>query len=440
MIRPATRAALIVAVVAVTLATLTGCSNDPAAAVGWLKGQPGIASAQVVESTNEELLVSGTTLGELKPGVSSADLAKLVHSVQAFTAKHHNVTIELGRNGFAFVVGSDSDTKTAIALWRRVSKVPKLLGAVTAGNAVNAQVLRPDVGRALDDLLGLGADLRLDAYPDLATANSSTAAAASISYQAKADCHPQRAVVAFAVKVAARDDVGSAQLGLCDGLSLTLTPSSSVAATAPTLRAELDAAGLSQFPVNLNNQPDDPTQTHSADVTPGDPTALGVLAGLEAAGTPPWRYLLTSDGTLTVTDFESPAATLLAAVGSAPGSAALPAIIVEGQDASVGGTLAQLPGLLAEATAVGASSPLLVQVKLDPTHGSCELSAPVGQDPDVVTAAAALKATGVTKNRTFTVKYIGYEVTIADGKATIGDPNYSGGAIMDQFVTAWNGG
>jgi len=67
MNRPAARAALVVALVAVGLATLTGCSNDPAAAVTWLKGQPGIVSAQVVESTNEELLVSGTTLGELSP-------------------------------------------------------------------------------------------------------------------------------------------------------------------------------------------------------------------------------------------------------------------------------------------------------------------------------------------------------------------------------------
>src|SRR5664279_100604 len=164
MSRPAARAALVVAIVAVTLAMLTGCSNDPVAAVGWLKGQQGITGAEVVESSNEELLVTGTTRGELKPGLSDADLGKLVDAVRAYTQKHHNVTIELGRSEFAFVVGSDRDTKTAIKLWHAASKVPKLLGAVSAGNAVNAQVLRPDVSRALDDLLGFATDLRLDAY------------------------------------------------------------------------------------------------------------------------------------------------------------------------------------------------------------------------------------------------------------------------------------
>src|SRR3954452_9612067 len=114
MNRPATRAAFVIAIASLTLAMLTGCSNDPAAAVGWLKGQQGITGAEVVESSNEELLVTGTTRGELKPGLSDADLGKLVDSVQAYTQKHHNVTIELGRGAAAFVVGTDSDTKRAI--------------------------------------------------------------------------------------------------------------------------------------------------------------------------------------------------------------------------------------------------------------------------------------------------------------------------------------
>jgi len=421
------------------MAGLTGCiSNDPAKAVGWLKGQPGIAGARVVESSNEELLVTGTTLGELKPGLSDTQIGALVDSVQSYTTKHPNVTIELGRNGFAFVVSSDDDTATAIKLWHAAIKVPKLLGAVTLGNAVNADVLRADVEPALDRLLGFGARVQLNAYIDPAAANLSTAAGQNLSYVADTDCHPARAVVAFTVSVAKRADIGTGQLQLCDNLSLTLTPGTSVAATAPALRADLDRAGLSAFPVNLNNQPDDTANAHTADITPGDPSALLVLAGLEVAGAPTMSYELDSDGTVTLTNFTIPVSALLSVVSAAPGAGALPAVVLQGSDVTVGGTLAQLPALLGEATTLAAASPTLGNVFLTPTAGSVDLNAAAGADPDVATAAAALKASGAVGSRSFVVKYAAYEVDIAGGVATV-PSGYTGGEIMTQFADAWNG-
>ena len=275
MKRPVARTVLVVAAVLAVSAALTGCSNDPASAVKWLKGQPGITGAEVVQSTNEELLISGTTRGDLKSGLSDAQIGKLVDAAQDFTKHHPNVTIELGRGNLAFVVGSDADTARAIQLWHRAGKIPKLLSAVSAGNAINAGVLRADVAPALAKMLALGAQIELDAYPDVAIANSSTAASGSLSYRAKAECHPDRAVLAYTVAVAKRTDIGSGQLELCDDLSLTLTPGTSLAATAPGMRAELDRAGLSAFPVNLNDQPNDDSSPDTADLTPGDPARSG---------------------------------------------------------------------------------------------------------------------------------------------------------------------
>ncbi len=439
MARPVVRIVLALTVAGAIVAALTGCiSNDPANAVGWLKSQSGITGAQVVESSNEELLVSGTTRGELKPGLSDAQLGTLVDAAQKYSSRHPNVTIELGHGELAFVVSTDADTAIAIKLWHAAEKIPKLLTAVSAGNAINAGVLRADVGPVLEQLLALGARLQLDAYADLAIANSATAASGSISYAADTDCHPDRAVLAYTVAVAQRPDVGSGQLELCDNLSLTLTPGTSLAATAPGMRAELDAAGLSAFPVNLNNQPTDNSSPDTADLTPGDPAALAVLTGLEASNLPELGYELDADGTLTLVDFSDPASTLLSVANSA-GAAALPAVLLKAKDVTVGGTVAQLPGLLTEATALAAVSPTFGGVVLTPTTGSVELNAAVGADPDVAAAAAALKASGAVGSRAFTVTYAAYQVNIAGGVATIGDPDYVGGEVMNQFVTAWNG-
>ena len=438
MARPVVRIVLALTIAGATLAALTGCiSNDPANAVGWLKSQSGITGAQVVESSNEELLVTGTTRGELKPGLTDAQIGTLVDAAQNYTKLHPNVTIELGHGELAFVVSSDADTAIAIKLWHADEKVPKLIYGVSAGNVISAGVLRADVGPVLEQLLGFGAQLHLDAYADLATANSATAASGSLSYLADTDCHPDRAVLAYTVAVAKRTDVGSGQLELCDNLSLTLTPGTSLAASAPGMRAELDAAGLTAFPVNLNNQPNDNSSPDTADLTPGDPAALAVLTGLEAANPPQLGYELDSDGTLTLVDYTDPASTLLS-LASTAGAGALPAVLLKAKDVSVGGTLAQLPGLLTEATALAAVSPTFGGVMLTPATGSVELTAPVGADPDVATAAAALKASGVVGSRAFVVTYAAYEVDIAAGVATV-PTGYTGGEFMSGFADAWNG-
>ena len=59
-------------------------------------------------------------------------------------------------------------------------------------------------------------------------------------------------------------------------------------------------------------------------------------------------------------------------------------------------------------------------------------------DPDVVTAAADLRASGAWQGRVFTVIYLSTQLSITDGVATVGDPNYTDGHVVQGFVDAWN--
>ena len=59
-------------------------------------------------------------------------------------------------------------------------------------------------------------------------------------------------------------------------------------------------------------------------------------------------------------------------------------------------------------------------------------------DPDVVTAAADLRASGAWQGRVFTVIYLSTQLSITDGVATVGDANYTDGHVVEGFVDAWN--
>ena len=64
----------------------------------------------------------------------------------------------------------------------------------------------------------------------------------------------------------------------------------------------------------------------------------------------------------------------------------------------------------------------------------------MGEDPDVVAAAQALRASGATVGRTFAVTYIAAQVNIVDGVAALADPNYTDPQVVQAFVDAWNAG
>ena len=73
------------------------------------------------------------------------------------------------------------------------------------------------------------------------------------------------------------------------------------------------------------------------------------------------------------------------------------------------------------------------------TAGSAYLDYEVGSEPDVVAAAADLRASGATEGRVFTIKMRSMEVHITDGVAVIAD-DYVGDESMLAFVDAWNAG
>ena len=100
--------------------------------------------------------------------------------------------------------------------------------------------------------------------------------------------------------------------------------------------------------------------------------------------------------------------------------------------------VAAVAELVTATTALAAASPTLGNVSLTPTTGTIELNAAAGAEPDVVAAAAALKASGAVLSRTFTVRYAAYEADIVGGVATV-PSGYTGGEIMDRFAQAWNG-
>jgi hypothetical protein len=227
-------------------------------------------------------------------------------------------------------------------------------------------------------------------------------------------------------------------LTFCSAFDLYFTRDASLATLLPALYSEVATAGLLDLPVTAHQIVDSAPDGHLVSVTPGDPASLAVLGAFEVPGAPALYYTLRSDRSLDVVEYATPTADLLALVSASPTAATLPLIHIEGDTSSIDGTLAELPGMLEQVTALAATSDIFTNVELGPTTGVIYLNSPVATDPDVVAAAAALRASGAWVGRAFTVGYISMSLTITDGVAVLDDPSYTDPHVLEAFIAAWN--
>ena len=449
------RLTLATAVAAVVAVTLAGCvPNEPGLAIDWLDDQQGIVGVQVMADRSNTFSSTGIIRGELDPDLDEAGLERLIDSVQSYLGDHDEVAVRLGRAGIDFAVAvDDAATVRSIDLWRSVSDVPGIVNGVVStydasDSTVHVRTLRTEavaVHRALVPLAAtlevealrtagdIAADLEQDDYFGSEIENR-----LSLTIHRDAACTPERTAVTLAEEFASRDEINGAQLRLCEGFDVYFAPPASLAQVVPALRSQLESVGLIDFPVWARQQFDAYADGRSVAVTPGDADALSVIDVFETAGAPPAYFTLAPDRSLSVTEYATPVADLLALVSASPVAVGLPLILLEGTDVAISGTLAELPATLSQAVALAGTSGQYGGIELSPTTGSVTLQSPVATDPDVVTAAADLRASGAWQGRAFTVIYLSTQLTITDGVAVIGDPNYTDGRVVQGFVDAWN--
>ena len=252
-------------------------------------------------------------------------------------------------------------------------------------------------------------------------------------------CSPGAGVREFAESLVGRDEIDGGDFDFCTAFTINYRADASFADAAVAVRGELDAAGLSDFPVTIEQIVDAYAQGHTAVLTPGDPAVLPVLAVFGAEGVPQLYYTLGADRALEVTGYDVPTSDLLTLLQGSPIAATLPLIRLIGSPVSVEGTLDQLAPFIDQATALIGLDPEFVNVQLGPANVVLELTSPVGTDPDMAAAVAALRSSPIWTTHTVDVQYLNFHVYIVDGAATIGD-TYTGGESMDHFVELWNSG
>ncbi len=435
---------------AVVAAALTGCvRNQPVAGVDWLDRQDGIVDATILSDNTDAWSSSGLVHGELEPDIDDAGIQRLVDEIKKFWRNNPSVSFRLGWHGVDFSVSDvDADNDDAMALWHAMIDIPEVETAVASSDTIDAHTLRTGTVEALGKLDDLPADLWVEAFAneqDLAQDTSDDydyngyESDFALGYWIPDACEPDAAVREFAESLLDRDDIEGGLLQLCIDMTLGLPAGSSLAVAAPAMRAELDERGLTAFPVTMHTARTGDYDTHAAAITPGDAAALGVLDIFEDESLADTFYELDADRKLTVTAYESPTADLLALVQTSPETAALPEIELVGTPVTIYGPLSVLPDLLAQATALDAASDTFGSITLGVDTGSAFLDYEVGSQPDVVTAAADLRASGATEGRVFTIRMQSMEVHITDGVAVIGD-DYTGAESMLAFVDAWNAG
>jgi hypothetical protein len=436
---------------AVAAAALSGCvRNQPVAAVDWLDRQGGVADATILSDNTDAWSSSGLVHGELEPDIDDAGIQRLIDEIKKFWRNNPSVSFRLGWHGVDFAVSDDDAANDdAMSLWHAMIDIPTIKTAVAYSDAIDAHTLRDGTVDALGKLGDLPADLWVEAFAneqDLAQDTSDDydyngyESEFALGYWIPDACEPDAAVREYAESLLSRDDIEGGLLQLCIDMTLGLPSGTSLAQAAPALRAELDERGLSEFPVTAHTELTGDYDTHTAAITPGDAGALAVLGIFEDSGIPDLFYDLDGERTLTVTAYAAPTADILALVQTSPAAAALPQIVVEGTPVKIYGPLSVLPDLLAQAVALDDASATFGSIELGVDTGSAFLDYEVGSQPDVVTAAADLRASGATVGRTFTIRMQSMEVYITDGVAQIADPGYTSPETMLAFVDAWNAG
>jgi hypothetical protein len=448
--------ALLVTVAVLAATFLSACTpNRPDEALDWLKGRHGVIGASVLADHSDAFVSSGTIRGELDPAISPSDLDALVAEVQRYLNDHEEVSIRLGHHDVDFAVYvDDGDTGIGRDLWTRVSGISGLVSGVTSGATILMRVLRPDTAATLRSLERVVVDVE-DRYPvdieleafrngaDLvATASDDDFFGGlqnltALDYQVAAGCSPTTALQTFALDLAADDRVDGGTLDLCSALDVQYAAGVDMAQVVAETRVRLDSDDLTTFPVTVDQAAGGFASAHHVEVTPGDAALLDIVPVL-AAQDPLVYYSLDTERNLVITDWNHEAATILPLLASAPTAPLLPSIRIEASDIKATGSYEQLATLIQQATDLRALDPEFSDADLSADNVVLQLYSAVGTDPDMAAAVAALRSSPIWTTHAVDVNYLNFHVFIQDGVATIGDPHYTDGEIMDTFVSLWN--
>jgi hypothetical protein len=432
---------------------LAGCvRNVVSPAQDWLAGRDGIASAEVVHDSTGAWSSSGTVRGELDPDLSDADLDRLTDEVLDYLETAGSVSIRLGVGRVDYLV-SESAARVAerVAVWRDVVEVDGIADALITHDgegrlAIDARALRADAAPIRAALAPLRQLTRVALYPDAAAIEAAWANSIfttfgdpqALTLRWVADCEPRAGIEALALDLIARETaeqrIADGHLDLCAGFELGVAAPENFGQRVPALRAELDAVGAADFPVTLETG----VVEHPARVvavTPNDPAAYGILTVLE--GDPDGLWELAGNGAVVWTDYQRPAADLVALLASSPAASALTWNEITGRDVTVSGPLDALPGLIEQAIALDAAAESITAVHLAPTTGSFRLTAPDLDEPDTTEAAQALRASGVWQGRQLQVYDLNAFALLDDGVPGPLD-DYTDPETLEAFLEAWN--
>ena len=453
MIRAA-RLVAVTSVVAVALATLTACTpNVVNGAQSWLNGQDGVSSASIVVDRTTMYGSSGVVRGELDQGIDGARLDLLVERVAGYVKDNPNTEMRLGVADVDFVVDGSS-TDAARETWGELRGLDGIVAALASGGGVRVHVLRPALVDTLESLENLPAAVEVEAFrtdedeqqdrrdDDYGPAQRTYG---SFQFRHGGGCDPSIEQWSRYVDTAAVDPIAGGAVDACGEYDLTYDEDSDLSAVA-TAWAESQALAADPVPTLVVQE--DGAGYHEISVTPGDSTLFPVVAAFEEPGAPVVQYWLGVEGTLDLRGWEDPPGEILEILASSPLAERLTSISLEGDiEGPVGGesvtavgTLAELGTLVADAEVLIALDPSFYQVAIEPSAVSIDLYSPPGSDPDMASAATALRSSPIWTTRDTYVNYMQGYVLIHEGVAELGSDTYSRPEPLEAFAAAWNAG
>jgi len=476
------RVAASVAIAVVLAGLLTACVGRPDQNVaGWLDHRAGVLSTQT-EAEYPEFQYHGYVHVQLDPKAKDSILEELVTDTLAYMNEHDvgNVSVDFGIDKLTFGPSHDG-----LALWQQVRDVPDVLEGWVAPGEIHLSTLRTTAVGVLAATDDLGADLSIDTYatadeaPTVYIQTHDTYVEPATIHRA-ASCEPDP-VVSGIVRSIVEGDVLSGSLDLCDGIDVQFAQGYRIGAEAVGLRADLDAAGLADFPVTIDALADgaappseefsfDPVEApehHRVEVSPGDGAVLVVLAALDDAAGPllydvrvaaaPETADATADAdaddaaeaaglapvrTLLLSSRSQPAADLVDLLAQAPAaSGAFASIRVDGGAVAAIGTLAELPDRVAAAAALQRTDDEIEHVTIAGPNGELAITntGRLDEIPDVEAIAAALKASGLWQGRDMVILYDNQRADVIDGVSQVLDPSgfNNDDEVLQGFLDAW---
>lgn len=462
-----------VAIAILVAASLSGClpgRGGFSTAQDWLEKQPSVLSVTELASWIDGFTKKGTLHAELDPAATDAEVEQLAGDVAAFLddGYRNNVIVRIGRDGADFEVPQVDQTVVVAQLWRSTVDTVGLVAGVIDWNSlvgapqIEVRTMRPDaiavasaIAGSITGRFGASSDVsnikvyatgyvdasRLAEDQDQATRHEFTRndypffdVPWAVTVATTPGCAPAPAVLAQAEVFVADSRIDSGHLDLCESLLVHYSGFPPLAAEAPTLRAALDAAGLTDFPVTIESSggEDYDSPSRSVQVTPGNPAAFAVLPALETPTLTPLVSYRLADGRLELADPGPEAYRLseLFEVVDDSGVVEFSELSLSSRGLTVVSAPSTIQELISLADAIDRSESVGAVVLRD-SEGTIDLA----NDPDVDDAARAIHNSGAWAGRTLTIGYQDGTLIIADGVPGALVPDY--GDVLSDFADAW---